>query len=519
MNLRPILATALLCMNAVAIGGPTKKSTALSTQDLAAAVRRSVVVIECQGESEPVLGSGFYVDSGGMVATNAHVVTGCTDVIVRDDQGELPAIGRVVVLDDERDIAIVVLPQKGRRALRLAASSTVSQGQRVYAIGHPEGLEYTMSEGIVSAFRELPGGRLIQTTAPISPGSSGGPLVDSNGVVVGMTTLFLSQGQNLNFAVTTEGIREAITKAKRQVAAGAVTPAMSPKTAARVARALRKKKQYASASSLLDAALAENGADLDVLLEKAELAWDQRQLDDAERFTRKMLDIDPSFAPAHQCLGTILYARGDREGGCREERRALELNPDERYRAYASYTLYECEIHQDKTQLTQEQKEAAVRRALRYLEAALEWQEYSDRADIEVQRAVALKLLGKTKEASVSARRALRLQTITDQVRAVLKEYHLPRQEVRITSFGKSPSYDLVPVASGVVVNESSEPISFVRVLVECKDAGGNVVATGTSYVEPTALPAGESGSFEVLLKGPMGVPSDCTPKIVESAP
>jgi hypothetical protein len=103
-------------------------------------------------------------------------------------------------------------------------------GQRVYAIGAPQGLELTISEGIVSSLREVPGGSVIQTTAPISPGSSGGGLFDLSGRLVGIMTFQHRYGQNLNFALPADWIagmqtRRASASAPVPTARAAAVPA------------------------------------------------------------------------------------------------------------------------------------------------------------------------------------------------------------------------------------------------------------------------------------------------------
>jgi S1-C subfamily serine protease len=92
------------------------------------------------------------------------------------------------------------------RAIRPADSLTV--GERVYSIGNPSGLSKTFAEGLISGVREDEGVTLVQTSAPISPGSSGGALVDASGALVGITTFLLVDTQNLNFAISASAFWE-----------------------------------------------------------------------------------------------------------------------------------------------------------------------------------------------------------------------------------------------------------------------------------------------------------------------
>jgi tetratricopeptide (TPR) repeat protein len=96
--------------------------------------------------------------------------------------------------------------------LEIVPSSTLTTGERAYAVGAPEGLELTFSEGVISALRDMEGVRIIQTSAAISPGSSGGGLFDTRGRLVGITTLQFREGQSLNFALPGEWIQETLDK-------------------------------------------------------------------------------------------------------------------------------------------------------------------------------------------------------------------------------------------------------------------------------------------------------------------
>lgn len=145
-------------------------------------------------------GSGFFIDSGRVV-TNAHVVAGASTVDILDIDGNRVATAKYALhIDIENDLAVLPTAQFRKDGLPLA-TLPVQVGDDVWAFGAPLGLEGTTSTGIVSAFRDREGMELIQISAPISPGSSGGPVVNSNGEIVGIATMILTGGQNLNFAV------------------------------------------------------------------------------------------------------------------------------------------------------------------------------------------------------------------------------------------------------------------------------------------------------------------------------
>lgn len=135
----------------------------------------------------------------GDVVTNCHVVKGASRLTVRVGQIERPATLRYS--DWDRDVCALSSSGLNAPPATVGSSKTLKVGAKVYAIGAPKGLELTLSDGIVSSLRDLEGGRYIQTTAAISPGSSGGGLYDDNGALVGLTTFYFAEGQSLNFAV------------------------------------------------------------------------------------------------------------------------------------------------------------------------------------------------------------------------------------------------------------------------------------------------------------------------------
>jgi serine protease Do len=164
-----------------------------------------------------VAGSGVIVDASGLVLTNSHVVFGRQVITVTLDDGtQLPA--QIVGADPLFDIAVIRIPPPQTGSLpvaRLGDSQRLQVGDEVFAIGNPFGLEQTLTRGIVSGVnRMLPGASmsatepLIQTDAAINPGSSGGPLIDRCGDVVGISTALLSDAQNIGFAVPSDKIKE-----------------------------------------------------------------------------------------------------------------------------------------------------------------------------------------------------------------------------------------------------------------------------------------------------------------------
>jgi S1-C subfamily serine protease len=192
----------------------------LTTSQIAESATPSVVVIESIDEngSKSGHGSGYVFASDGTVVTNYHVVRGATRLNVRLTSGATLPAESVLAYDVDHDIA--VLKTSGASSLSPLATQDTGQpkvGDKVVAIGAPLGLESTVSEGIVSAMREVGNTHIIQTTTSISPGSSGGPLLNEFGKVIGLTTAYLRDGQNLNFVMSARHIT-ALMERKRPMA-------------------------------------------------------------------------------------------------------------------------------------------------------------------------------------------------------------------------------------------------------------------------------------------------------------
>jgi serine protease Do len=178
---------------------------AMTPAQIAARAMPAVVTIRGDGS----LGAGFLVREDGWIATNFHVIAGMPDLkVVLSDESEHPVL-EVLAFDEARDLAIVRIHAPRRLPpLSLGDSRAVRPGDPVVAIGHPLGLADTVSNGLVSAVRVVdPELTLLQISAPIAPGSSGGPLFNERGEVIGVAAAVATQGQNLNFGVPADYLK------------------------------------------------------------------------------------------------------------------------------------------------------------------------------------------------------------------------------------------------------------------------------------------------------------------------
>ena len=180
---------------------PPKAPKPLTTAELAALATPKVVTVR----REEGLGSGFVVKQNGWIATNAHVVDGAQELLVVLADGSEHPVKEVLAMDRDHDLAILKIDKVGLPAFVIGDSKAVRPGDPVVAIGHPLGLRDTVSNGLISAVRVLhPTLSVLQISAPIAPGSSGGPLLDDKGRVIGIAMAVSREGQNLNFGIPSE---------------------------------------------------------------------------------------------------------------------------------------------------------------------------------------------------------------------------------------------------------------------------------------------------------------------------
>lgn len=162
----------------------------------------TVLLVMEDANGQPLgLGSGFFVKPN-QVATNLHVVEGAARGYAKlVGQKTKRDIEGITAIDAKRDLVILQISALGTRTVSLGDSDTILVGETVYAVGNPYGLEGTFSQGIISSVRTVGTDKVLQLTAPISPGSSGGPVLNERGKVIGVSVATFRGGQNLNFAI------------------------------------------------------------------------------------------------------------------------------------------------------------------------------------------------------------------------------------------------------------------------------------------------------------------------------
>jgi S1-C subfamily serine protease len=188
---------------AIGLGGCASGFGALTPAQIADRTLPSVVLIR----TPTGLATGFVATPDGKIVTNFHVIRGAKQAIITTaDHTEYRDV-EVTAADEPHDLAVLQIPASNLQPLTLADSSLVKPGEHVVAIGNPLGLGGTVSDGLLSAIRQAGQVPILQISAPISPGSSGGPVLDDRGQVIGVSTFLIKGGQNLNFAVAINAVR------------------------------------------------------------------------------------------------------------------------------------------------------------------------------------------------------------------------------------------------------------------------------------------------------------------------
>jgi serine protease Do len=175
----------------------------------------SVVTISVTTGHGMAGGTGFILDVDGTIATNHHVVNGATAVRIKLQDGSWVDDVELLTSDEKVDLALLQIHTKAKlRRVVLGDSDKIVVGERVISIGNPLGLEHTLTDGLISARRMFEGRPMIQMSAPVSPGNSGGPLFNMRAEVIGITTAQLggpwSRAQNLNLAVPVNVLKKMI---------------------------------------------------------------------------------------------------------------------------------------------------------------------------------------------------------------------------------------------------------------------------------------------------------------------
>jgi len=185
---------------------PTRKPQVLAADQLYKRTLPSIMTLTVECADATYSGTAFLAIKQGVAVTAWHVVKGAKKVVAKFSSGETFDVSGLIDKDEVRDIALIRIKVADRPLLKLAQGDPAI-GSRAYVIGAPEGMEYTLSDGLIGQVQTIDGIRQYQFTCPISHGNSGGPLMDVYGQVLGVVDWQYAEGQNLNFAVPVTYVR------------------------------------------------------------------------------------------------------------------------------------------------------------------------------------------------------------------------------------------------------------------------------------------------------------------------
>lgn len=303
----------------------------LTPEQLYKRVSPAVVRIETRGAEAQTFGqaSGFFVSADGVIATNYHAIAKARSAFATNHDGRSLAINSLVGLNELNDLALLKVDAFDTPFLQLAPD-LVGVGAKVYAIGSPRGLTNTLSDGLVGGLwrPSAAKGVHIQTTAPISPGSSGGPLLAPNGWVVGVLTSSNPGGQNLNFAVPSRTLADLLKVRHESRPFAEALQAHSE--AGRVSTQgihFSHAKQYRKAIEAYNAAIKLDPWDDITYRLLAGTHVSQGDFAVALAVYKRAIELAPSNAENHDGIADLYHRLERWDDAIRAHERAVELDP------------------------------------------------------------------------------------------------------------------------------------------------------------------------------------------------
>jgi tetratricopeptide (TPR) repeat protein len=297
-------------------------------------VKPAVVAISTYDASGEALmtGSGFFLRPG-QVVTNLHVIRGAVRAEIKtlDGKGKIFQVSGTLALDEEGDLALlsVEMPVERARSTELA-SELPDEGEPIFVIGNPLKLEGSVSDGIVSAVREVPNSyRIIQITAPISHGNSGSPVFNLRGQVIGVVTVKVTNGQNINLAIAAARVGE--------LRAGKLQPLseLGLKGKGDVAESLYRSGldslwlgNYDNAVGYFENAANKNPRRAEAWVQVGYCKVKQGKIQEAIRAYTQALQLKPADAEIHNKLGDAYYYSGRLREAIDSYSEAARLQPD-----------------------------------------------------------------------------------------------------------------------------------------------------------------------------------------------
>jgi tetratricopeptide (TPR) repeat protein len=298
-------------------------------------VKPAVVAIATYDASGEALmtGSGFFLRPG-QVVTNLHVIRGAVRAEIKtlDGKGKVFPVNGTLAVDEEGDLALLGVDMPVERAARSTelAKDLPDEGESIFVIGNPLKLEGSVSDGIVSAVREVPNSyRIIQITAPISHGNSGSPVFNLKGQVLGVVTVKVTNGQNINLAIAAARVAE--------LTAGKLQPLseLALKGKGDVAESLYRSGldslwlgNYDNAVGYFENAANKNPRRAETWVQVGYCKVKQGKTQEAIRAYQQALQLKPTDPEIHNKLGDAYYYSGRLREAIDSYTEAARLRPD-----------------------------------------------------------------------------------------------------------------------------------------------------------------------------------------------
>jgi Flp pilus assembly protein TadD len=318
---------------------PTVATAEASLPELVRRVKPAVVaIITYDAKGNTLLsGSGFFVRPG-QVVTNLHVIEGArrAEVKTLDGKGRIYPVDGVLATDEEGDLALlaVTVPAEHARAVEVT-TMLPEEGERVFVIGNPLRLEGSISDGIVSAVREVPNlGRIIQITAPVSHGNSGSPLFNMRGQVIGVVTIKVTNGQNINLAISSarfDALKTTQSLSFDELGAHEREPQNTESSADWWYRNGLNSLwlgNYDSALGSFENAVNKNPDRVEAWIQVGYCKVKQGKNDEAIKAYKQALKLRPNSVEAYNKLGDAYYYAADFDAALGAYKQAARLRPD-----------------------------------------------------------------------------------------------------------------------------------------------------------------------------------------------
>lgn len=305
----------------------------ISASEIFSRARSSVVVILATDEAtdDGAQGSGFIVRRNAVV-TNHHVVEGMKQAYVVFSDGKVAPVSGVLADSPDGDLILLAVDTGSRAPLPLGDDLSLQQGDVVYALGAPKGLELSLTNGIVSSFRNSNGQFRIQNTAPISHGSSGGPLFDEMGRVVGITTSLLADTPGIYFSIGIDDLKRLV---------------RTPDAVTLTFDEWAEQGQSKSSSGSADAGAANEAAG-NSETEQIETLLQDKKFDDARTALRSFATKNPGDPVVDRLTGELDLRTGDFEDALRELDASVKATPkDSIAHYYYAIALFEAQRFPD----------------------------------------------------------------------------------------------------------------------------------------------------------------------------